>query len=168
MLGTSSNNTDKAWSGGIVNDWLYGGGRGEGVITYGSTIALGFDYSEGQATTSMNIGKPTPVSGEWEGLSNKWKEAANITGVKIGGYEPKATASPCPALSSSAWNLTGDVRLPTLIDRVEPTSTVSASTGEKTQTFPANKKKNGGSSIGLNVGCLCMVVAGLVGPGLFL
>lgn len=158
MWSVYGNGTDNAWSGGIVNDWLYSSWRSQGMVIYGSTMTRVLDVYTMEPTTSVNFGKPTPVSNEWNSASSKWSRVAKITGVKVGGYEPKATMPPCPASSSPAWNLTGDVRLPTLVDRTEPIST-----GAKTEPTPSNKKKNGGCSLGLDMGSLCLVVASAMG-----
>lgn len=97
MWGGTSNGTNDAWSGGIVNDWLFTQLRAQDVAMYGSTMVGKNGNAFTRApTASINIGKPNLESGEWEGVSSKWSCVANITGVKIGGYEPKVTMPPCP------------------------------------------------------------------------
>jgi hypothetical protein len=158
IFGKFGTGTDNAWSGGIVSDWLFGSwDRNAGMVNYGSTLTRELGVYTMEPTTSVNVGKPTPVSDEWAALSSKWSRVADITGVKIG--DPSHVTTPiCPPSSSPAWNITGDVKLPTLIDRAEPISTSG-----KTEPTPTNKKKNGGSSLGFDIRGLYLVFASLMG-----
>jgi hypothetical protein len=82
-----------------MNDWLYNSLGSQGMVIYGSTVTREFDIYTMELTTSVNFSKPTPVIDERESASSEWRSVANITGVKVGGYEPKATTPPCPASS---------------------------------------------------------------------
>jgi hypothetical protein len=157
MWGEFGNGTDNAWSGGIINNWLYYRWNSDGIVNYGSTMTLELGVSTIEPTMSFNIGKPTPISNEWASASSRWGRVANITGVKIGGYTPTAITPPCPAATSPAWNLTGDVKLPTLFDRSEPTPT-----NEKSQPLPTEKKKNRGSSLVLDIRGLYFLFVNLI------
>jgi len=157
IWGEFGNGTDNAWSGGIVNDWLYNTWEKAGLVNYGSIMTRELGMSTVEPTTSINVGKPTPISDEWASASSDWGRVTNITGVDIGEYAPTAIAPPCPASSSPAWNLTGDVKLPTLIDRSEPTSS-----GENVQPLPTDKKKNGGNSLKLDIWGLYFVFGILI------
>jgi hypothetical protein len=81
-----------------------------------------------------------------------------LPALRISSYAPKATTRPYPSSSSPVWNLIADVKLPALIERSEATSIAG-----KAELTQGGQKKNVSSSAGLDMGSLCLIIAGLVG-----
>jgi hypothetical protein len=147
---------DNAWSGAVYNGWLLGAHDDEGMVNYGSTMKHTLEigvYSTPplEPKTSINIGKPTPVSDAWSIISQKWSRAAHYTGVKAKEFEPRATTPPCPT-SSAPWNIAGDVKLPTLIEDTKPVAT-------------AKPTRNGVGLLMVDQGRFYSLLAGLIGFG---
>ena len=58
-------------------------------------------------------GTPTPISPDFSNLSNHWK-TLTPSSISEAAYTPSNSAPSCPAYTSQAWEVSGNVALPTL------------------------------------------------------
>jgi hypothetical protein len=124
------------WSGAIVYEWIMEANE-YGLVSYGPKVD---PAAQGAPPDGYpRSGKPTPVSPDFDNLSNKWK-AALPTGVKESAYNPSLTPVPCPAFTSLAWEVNAQMALPTL------GQTYSA--GEETKTGGASPSQTGAGGEG--------------------
>lgn len=83
-----------------------------GLISYGPQVAA--------TATQANVvdgftrtGTPTPISPDFYNLSNQWK-TLTPSSVSEAAYTPSNSAPSCPAYTSGAWEVSGNVALPTI------------------------------------------------------
>ncbi|KAF2799821.1 glycoside hydrolase family 72 protein [Melanomma pulvis-pyrius CBS 109.77] len=98
------------WSGSIIYEWIEEANN-YGLIKYGEKVDPSLPDAPPDGYTRS--GKPTPVGVEFENLSKVWK-SVNPSGVKESAYNPTLTPPPCPAFTSTAWEVNGAAALPTL------------------------------------------------------
>lgn len=101
------------YSGAIIYEWIEESNN-YGIISYGPKV----DPSSPDAPPDgyTRSGKPTPVSPDFQNLSNQWK-TLSPTGIKASAYNPSLTAPACPTYTSgeaSQWFVSGNVALPTV------------------------------------------------------
>lgn len=98
------------WSGSIVYEWIEEA-NGYGLIKYGEKVDPAGPSAPPDGFTRS--GTPTPISPDFPNLSNQWK-TLTPSGVKEKDYTPSVTPPPCPAFTSSFWEVNGGVALPTI------------------------------------------------------
>lgn len=101
---------DGTWSGAIIYEWIQEQ-NSYGLISYGPS-ATGADGS-GVVAGYTRTGTPTPISPDFQNLSNQWK-TLSPTGTPSSQYTPSLSAPPCPAFTSGAWSVDPSAPLPTL------------------------------------------------------
>lgn len=128
------------WSGAIVYEWIYEANE-YGLINYGPKV----DPASPNAPQDgyPRSGTPIPVFPDFPNLSNKWK-TLSPTGVKESEYNPTLTPPPCPAFTSSVWEVNAASTLPTLgqtYNSEKAAATGSgAATGTQGQASPSGTK----------------------------
>ncbi|KAK5148233.1 hypothetical protein LTR32_000421 [Rachicladosporium monterosium] len=144
---------DGTWSGAIIYEWIEET-NDYGLISYGASAgptATGNGVVAGYTRT----GTPTPISPDFENLSTHWA-TLTPTGVSMSAYSPSATAPSCPAFTSGAWLVSGDVPLPTIgavshsvgstSAASSATSTGGSATSQSSQTGSQSSSGSSGSS----------------------
>jgi hypothetical protein len=97
------------WSGVMVYEWIQEA-NDYGIIQYGTkTDPTATNAPDGFTRT----GTPTPISPDFYNLSNHWK-TLTPSGVSEAAYSPSNSAPSCPAYTSGAWEVSGNVALPTI------------------------------------------------------
>jgi hypothetical protein len=151
---------DSLWSGAIIYEWIEEANN-YGLISYGSPVSPTIVASNIQGGFTVG-GTPTPVAPDFTNLQSQWK-TLNPTGVKSSAYKPSITAPPCPAPTAGGWLVNGDVKLPSVGQKLETASasttsgSAAAATGSPTGTAaqPTSTKAgaNGGKEItGMSIG----------------
>lgn len=113
------------WSGSIVYEWIMEANE-YGIVSYGDKV----DPASPNAPPDgfPRSGTPTPLSPEFPNLSNQWK-TLNPTGVKESEYNPTLTPPPCPAFTSSVWEVNAQSSLPSLGQTYNAEEQASGATG---------------------------------------
>ena len=124
-----------------------------GLIQYGpKTDPTATNAPDGYTRT----GTPTPISPDFYNLSNQWK-TLTPSGVSEAAYSPSNSAPECPAYTSGAWEVSGNVALPTIGQAYDAQVTSSASatsgaTGTQTGSGSRSTGSRTGSSTGSSTG----------------
>lgn len=159
------------WSGAIIYEWIEED-NDYGLVSYGASVAA-TATSGGAYDGYTRTGTPTPISPDFDNLSNQWK-TLTPTGVSSSAYTSTYAPVACPAYTSGAWEVSGDVALPTLGQTYNAAASVSSTasssgsaTGSKTGTSTgtatgsaATSTKTGMASPGKEIAGMS---AGLVG-----
>jgi len=125
---------DGTWSGAIIYEWIEETNN-YGLISYGPSVAAtatGAGIYDGYTRT----GTPTPISPDFDNLSNQWK-TLSPTGVSASAYSASLSAPACPAYTSGLWEVSGNVALPTLGQKYSAgaaVTTAASVTGSSTAT----------------------------------
>ncbi|CAD0115188.1 unnamed protein product [Aureobasidium uvarum] len=138
------------WSGVMIYEWIQET-NDYGLISYGPQVAAtatGANIVDGFTRT----GTPTPISPDFANLSNHWK-TLTPSGVSEAAYSPSNSAPECPAYTSGAWEVSGNVALPTIgqVYNAQVSSSATPTSGASgTQTASASRStgKATGSSTG--------------------
>lgn len=112
------------WSGAIIYEWIQEL-NDYGLISYGqpaNPTATGANVVEG----FTRAGTPTPISPDFENLSNHWK-TLNPTGISMDAYTPLNKPPPCPSFTEGFWVVSADAPLPTIGASLPPDATVYTS-----------------------------------------
>lgn len=99
------------WSGAIIYEWIEETNN-YGLISYGPSVAptaTGVGIVGGYTVT----GTPTPISPDFDNLSSQWA-TLSPSGVSVNAYNPTTHVLACPSYTSSLWEVSGNVPLPTL------------------------------------------------------
>lgn len=99
------------WSGAIIYEWIEED-NDYGLVSYGPSVAA-TATANGAYDGYTRTGTPTPISPDFSNLSNQWK-TLSPTGVSVSAYTSSNTPVACPAYTSGAWEVSGNVALPTL------------------------------------------------------
>jgi 1,3-beta-glucanosyltransferase GAS1 len=135
---------DGQWSGAIIYEWT-NESTGFGLVTYG--------------VNAVTTGTPTTINSDYANLQKQWL-TLTPTGTPSSLYKITATIPACPAFTSSGWQLSGDVPLPTLI-KVVDISNSTTSTSTTTPTLPTIS--NGSpTSTGLSTGAKIGIAIGII------
>lgn len=157
------------WSGAIVYEWIQETNN-YGLITYGPPAgeggdAAGKDVKEG----FTRKGEPTPVSPDFNNLKSKWA-TIKPTGVKKDDYDPKHVSTrDCPSSTKGGWwTVDGNVRLPTLGEKVlgDFTKIPSATADPSDHAGSKNSDKDGDSDEESSANTIDKQIA-LVGSAVF-
>jgi hypothetical protein len=132
------------WSGSIVYEWIEEENN-YGLIKYGEKVdPAGPDAPPDGFTRS---GTPTPISPDFDNLSKQW---ATLTpkAVKEQDYSPTLTPPPCPAFTTSFWEVNGAVALPSIGQTFDSAlkSSITAGTAASTAAATATATKGGAAS----------------------
>ena len=114
----------ETWSGAIVYEWIQEA-NDYGLISYGppaDPTATGGNVVAG----FTRGGTPTPISHDFENLSNHWK-TLNPSGISMDAYSPSNSAPPCPSFTPGFWAVSPDAALPTIGARLASDATVYSS-----------------------------------------
>ncbi|KAF2204317.1 hypothetical protein GQ43DRAFT_494664 [Delitschia confertaspora ATCC 74209] len=139
------------WSGSIVYEWIEEANN-YGLIKYGEKV----DPASPSAPPDgfPRSGTPVPIQPDFSNLSKQWK-TLSPSGVKASDYKPTMTPPPCPAYTSSVWEVNGAVALPTLGQtfdaKVQSSITAgtvasSSATGTGTGTAASSSPTKGGAA----------------------
>jgi len=112
------------WSGAIIYEWIQEQ-NDYGLISYGEPAdptATGGNVVAG----FTRAGTPTPISPDFENLSNHWK-TLNPTGVSMDAYSPSNSPPPCPAFTEGMWVVSENAALPTVGAKLASDATVYSS-----------------------------------------
>jgi hypothetical protein len=129
------------WSGAIIYEWIEEQNN-YGLVNYGPKVDA--TASGAPPDGYPRSGTPTPVQPDFSNLSNQWA-TLTPTGIAASAYSPTLTPPPCPAFTSSVWEVNGNVALPSLgqvfdaalkssITAGTAASSAAASTGTSTAT----------------------------------
>lgn len=131
------------WSGAIIYEWLQEANH-YGLISYeGDTNA----FITRATGTFATAGTPTPVTPDFSNLMSAWA-AATPVGTSLGAYKPSNSPPPCPSYTQSAWEVAGDVALPTLNEAFNPTVQYSITAGHlPTGKLPTGTEMSAADSI---------------------
>ena len=102
---------DNTWSGAIIYEWIEETNN-YGLISYGPQASATATQS-GVVGGFTVTGTPLPVSPDFANLKSQWA-TLSPSGVSENAYKPSATPPSCPSYTSGAWQVSGDVSLPTL------------------------------------------------------
>ncbi|KAH0382889.1 glycoside hydrolase family 72 protein, partial [Aureobasidium melanogenum] len=138
------------WSGVIIYEWIQET-NDYGLVSYGPEVAA--------TATQTNVvdgftrtGTPTPISPDFYNLSNQWK-TLTPSGVSEAAYTPSNSAPECPAYTSGAWEVSGNVALPTIGQTYNAQAANGASsTSSATGTQTGSGSRSTGSSTGSSTG----------------
>ncbi|KAG9522410.1 glycoside hydrolase family 72 protein [Aureobasidium sp. EXF-12298] len=138
------------WSGVIIYEWIQET-NDYGLVSYGPEVAA--------TATQANVvdgftrtGTPTPISPDFYNLSNQWK-TLTPSGVSEAAYTPSNSAPECPAYTSGAWEVSGNVALPTIGQTYNAQAANGASsTSSATGTQTGSGSRSTGSSTGSSTG----------------
>ncbi|KAH0290456.1 glycoside hydrolase family 72 protein [Aureobasidium namibiae CBS 147.97] len=136
------------WSGVMIYEWIQEA-NDYGIIQYGTkTDPTATNAPDGYTRT----GTPTPISPDFYNLSNQWK-TLTPSGVSESAYSPSNSAPECPAYTSGAWEVSGNVALPTIGQTYDAQVTSSATaTSGATGTQTGSGSRSTGSSTGSSTG----------------
>lgn len=128
---------DNTWSGAIIYEWIQETNN-YGLVSYGPQVSATATQS-GVVGGFTVTGTPLPVSPDFNNLKSEW---ATLTpsGVSENAYTPSATPPACPPYTSGAWQVSGDVNLPT----------IGASGAHYTKTGASSPSATGKQSSGSN------------------
>lgn len=150
---------NELWSGAIIYEWIEEANN-YGLISYGSPVSATIVATniEGGFTRA---GKPTPVAPDFTNLQSQWK-TLTPKGIASSAYSPSLTPPACPSSTSGGWLVDGNVRLPSVGETQQVSSTGASSSSVETgtptgsATSPTTSKKgtaNGGKEIaGMSIG----------------
>jgi hypothetical protein len=99
------------YSGSIIYEWIEEANN-YGLISYGPKVEADEEHPDGFTRS----GTPTPVSPDFQNLSNQWK-TLTPSSIKEADYKPTLTAPACPSYTSgeaSQWMVSGNIPLPTI------------------------------------------------------
>ncbi|KAJ2978367.1 hypothetical protein NUW58_g7519 [Xylaria curta] len=100
------------WSGSIIYEWIEETNH-YGLISYGPKVDPTVSR-ENIVDGFTRAGTPTPVSPDFENLSNQWAKITP-TGVAKTDYDPNIVSTRvCPASTPDGWLVNGNVAVPTL------------------------------------------------------
>jgi hypothetical protein len=141
------------WSGAIIYEWIEEANN-YGLISYGPTVAATIVASGVQAGISVT-GTPTPVSPDFTNLQSQWA-TLTPTGVASSDYTPSLTPPACPSSTAGGWLVDGDVKLPSLGQTQQISTSVPSSTGTSTgsatgSAASATSTKKGSASGGKEI-----------------
>jgi len=136
------------WSGVMIYEWIQEA-NDYGIIQYGTkTDPTATNAPDGYTRT----GTPTPISPDFYNLSNQWK-TLTPSGVSESAYSPSNSAPECPAYTSGAWEVSGNVALPTIGQTYDAQVTSSATaTSGATGTQTGSGSRSTGSRTGTSTG----------------
>lgn len=132
------------WSGAIIYEWIQEA-NDYGLVSYGppadpeataTNVVMGF----------TRAGTPTPISPDFENLSNHWK-TLNPTGVSMDAYEPSNSPPPCPSFTPGFWVVSPDAALPTIGARIASDATVYSSPPSPTKMMTSADGSGPSSSV---------------------
>ncbi len=157
---------DDLWSGAIIYEWIEEANN-YGLISYGAPVAATIVASGVEGGFSRR-GTPTPVAPDFTNLQNVWK-TLHPTGVAASAYTPSITPPACPSSTAGGWLVNGDVKLPSVGQVLQATTTSAASnsassTGTATGSAatPSSTRKgsaNGGKEIaGMSAGLVAVML----------
>lgn len=139
------------WSGAIIYEWIEEVNN-FGLIEYGSKVSptvVATNVEDGYT----RAGTPTPIQPDFSNLSEQWA-TLSPTGVMSSAYTPSLTPPPCPAYTSGAWNVNGNVNLPTIGQTYDASvaasitaGTAAAPTGSSGSSSSTSKSKGGAAPI---------------------
>ena len=144
------------WSGAIIYEWIEET-NDYGLISYGSTVAATVVASGIQAGISRT-GTPTPVAPDFTNLQSQWM-TLTPSGVASSAYNPSTLTPPaCPSSTAGGWLVDGDVKLPSVgqTQQVSTSGSSPSSTGTATgsatgSAASATTTKKGGASGGKEI-----------------
>ncbi|KAK2629816.1 hypothetical protein QTJ16_000636 [Diplocarpon rosae] len=146
---------DSLWSGAIVYEWIEEANN-YGLISYGTPVSATI-VATGIEGGFSRAGTPTPVTPDFSNLQNVWKTLLP-PGVVASAYTPSIPPPACPTSTPGGWLVDGDVKLPSVGQVLQTSSSATAtSTGTATGSAatPSSTKgsANGGKEIaGMSVG----------------
>lgn len=112
------------WSGAIIYEWLQEANH-YGLISYeGDTNAL-ITRATGTFATA---GTPKPVTPDFSNLMSAWAEVTPV-GTSLEAYTPSNSPPPCPPYTEGAWEVAGNVALPSVNEAFNPTVQYSITAG---------------------------------------
>jgi len=155
------------WSGAIIYEWIEEANE-YGLIEYGPTVAATVVATNVVAGISV-MGTPTPVAPDFTNLQSQWA-TLTPTGVASSDYTPSLTPPACPSSTAGGWLVDGDVKLPSVGQTQQlsttggsatsaPSSTGTASGSTATATSTKKGAANGGKEItGMSIGLAAVML----------
>jgi len=129
------------WSGAIIYEWIQET-NDYGLISYGPTAAA-TATNAGVEDGYTRTGTPTPISPDFDNLSNHWK-TLTPTGVAMSAYTASPSPISCPAYTSGVWEVSGDAPLPTIGGVYS--SAASGSSPASSSATPTGSRTSSGAS----------------------
>ncbi|KAF2093724.1 hypothetical protein NA57DRAFT_61427 [Rhizodiscina lignyota] len=131
------------WSGAIIYEWIQESNN-YGLVSYGPFVdpAKNTNAPPDGYTRS---GTPTPISPDFDNLSKQWK-TLTPSGVKASEYTPSLTAPACPGYTADAWEVNGDVKLPSLGQTFDAAVQSSITHGTAGATAAASSSSSSGGA----------------------
>lgn len=151
---------DDLWSGAIIYEWLEEANN-YGLISYGTPVAVTAQATNVAGGFSRG-GTPTPVVPDFANLQNVWK-TLSPTGVASAAYTPSIPPPACPTSTPGGWLVDGDVKLPSIGQVLQATSTTTSSakspTGSASEPSSTKGSANGGKEIaGMSTGLVAVML----------
>ncbi|THX68550.1 glycoside hydrolase family 72 protein [Aureobasidium pullulans] len=135
------------WSGVMIYEWIEESNN-YGLIQYGpKTDPTATNAPDGYTRT----GTPTPISPDFQNLSNHWK-TLTPSGVSESAYSPSNSAPECPAYTSMAWEVSGNVALPTIGQTFDAQATSSVPASANSGATGTRASSSGSRSTGSSTG----------------
>lgn len=146
------------WSGAIIYEWIQEANN-YGLVSYGPSV----DVTSAGATITRS-GTPTPISPDFSNLMTQWS-SVNPSSVKQSAYNPSNSAPACPTSMPGAWEVDGDVKLPSLGQTgnvASSTATASATGSAASATATEQSGSSGGKEIAVMSFGLSGVLLGFI------
>ncbi|KAI9046622.1 hypothetical protein LZ554_009365 [Drepanopeziza brunnea f. sp. 'monogermtubi'] len=149
---------ESIWSGAIVYEWIEEANN-YGLISYGTPVSATVQATNVAGGFSRG-GTPTPVAPDFTNLQNVWKTLHPI-GVASSTYTPSITPPACPTSTAGGWLVNGDVKLPSVGQVLQATtsggsltvSSTGSATGSASTPSSTKGSANGGKEIaGMSAG----------------
>jgi len=155
---------NELWAGAIIYEWIEEANT-YGLIEYGPNVSATVVAADVQGGYSR-AGTPTPVLPDFTNLKSQWA-TLHPAGIASSNYSPTLTPPACPSSTAGGWLVDGDVKLPS-VGQTQQLSTTGASPTTETGTptgsaaTPTSTKKgtaNGGKEIaGMSAGLVAVML----------
>ncbi|KAG0652490.1 Glucan elongating glucanosyltransferase 3 [Hyphodiscus hymeniophilus] len=144
------------WSGAIIYEWIEEANN-YGLISYGPSVDATIVASGVQAGFSRT-GTPTAVLPDFTNLQSQWA-TLTPTGIASSAYTTSITPPACPSSTAGGWLVDGDVKLPSVgqTQQVSSSGSAPSSTGTATSSVTGSAAsasattKKGGASGGKEI-----------------
>ena len=151
------------WSGAIIYEWIEETNN-YGLVSYGPEVAATV-VGSGVEGGFTRTGTPLPVTPDFTNLQNQW-QTLTPTGVASSAYTPSLTPPACPSSTAGGWLVDGDVKLPSVGQTLEVSSTgpsvasqTATATGSAAKPSSTKGSANGGKEIaGMGVGLVAVML----------
>lgn len=134
------------WSGAIIYEWIEETNN-YGLISYGPSVAA-TATAAGVVDGFTRTGTPTPITPDFPNLSSQWA-TLSPTGISMSDYTPSNSPPACPPYTSGAWEVNGNVPLPTIgqtFNAAESASFTSGGSSSAPATSVANSTTSASAS----------------------